>query len=62
MALASLSSTSSGEISGAGPLELKEDEGKGEESHFCGEKEPGRVSGMLALPSHPLLQTPCNNS
>lgn len=38
MALASLSSTSSGEISGVRPLGLKEDEGKGEESHFCEEK------------------------
>ena len=39
MALASRSSTSSGEISGAWVLGLKDDEGKGEESHFCQERE-----------------------
>lgn len=38
VALASLSSTSSGEISGAWVLGLKDDEGKGEDSHFCQER------------------------
>lgn len=45
MVLESLSSTSSGEISGAEPVGLKKDWGTGEESHFCQRKR--RVSGPL---------------
>lgn len=58
-ALVSLSSTSSGEISGAGAPGLKEDEGKGEDSHFC-RREAGR--GQQCLPARPseLQQVPAS--
>lgn len=57
-ALASLSSTSSGEISGAGPLGLKEDEGKGEDSHFCQETDQRTVRGTPPPDSQQQLLTP----